>query len=73
MSHINASRTIRFAAADRRPMLLRWLSAARLAYRSRQHLVALDADQLRDVGITAEAAKTEANRPVWDVPAHWTQ
>ena len=39
--------------------------------RSRNALASLSADQLRDVGIDATEARTEAARPVWDAPAAW--
>lgn len=42
-------------------------------YRQRRALAALDAAALDDVGLSREAADTEAKRPVWDVPAHWRQ
>ncbi|NCO85596.1 MAG: DUF1127 domain-containing protein [Rhodobacterales bacterium] len=37
----------------------------------RRRLAALDAAQLRDLGLTRAQAAAEAARPVWDVPAHW--
>jgi uncharacterized protein YjiS (DUF1127 family) len=40
-------------------------------WRTRRQLRALDATQLSDIGITADAAYAEANRPVWDVPTNW--
>lgn len=36
-------------------------------YRQRRALAALDADQLRDLGLTREMAQTEASRPFWDI------
>ncbi|NER60288.1 DUF1127 domain-containing protein [Pseudomonas sp. MAFF212428] len=33
--------------------------------RSRQELLALDADQLRDIGLTREQALVEGHRPFW--------
>ncbi|MBV6285602.1 DUF1127 domain-containing protein [Pseudomonas aegrilactucae] len=33
--------------------------------RSRQQLLALDADQLRDIGLTREQAIEEGGRPFW--------
>ncbi|MGY9030648.1 MAG: DUF1127 domain-containing protein [Rhodobacterales bacterium] len=41
--------------------------------RQRRDLAGLDAHQLRDIGITAQQAETEAARPVWDAPSHWTR
>lgn len=40
-------------------------------WRTRRQLRALDPAQLRDIGITPDEARTEARRPVWDVPATW--
>ncbi len=42
-------------------------------YRQRKALAALEADQLRDLGLTREMAQKEANRPFWDAPDHWKQ
>lgn len=36
--------------------------------RQRAALRRLDADQLRDIDVTPEAARKEANRPFWDAP-----
>lgn len=49
------------------------LSAWRALGRQRRDLAKLDAQQLCDIGISAQQAKTEAARPVWDAPAHWTR
>ncbi|GFE65621.1 DUF1127 domain-containing protein [Litoreibacter roseus] len=40
-------------------------------YRQRRALLQLDETQLKDIGITAAEAETEANRPVWDAPSYW--
>ena len=40
-------------------------------WRSRQHLKRLDDRALADVGLSSKDALTEANRPIWDVPATW--
>lgn len=39
--------------------------------RQRRALNRLDALRLADIGVTGEAARREAARPVWDAPAHW--
>ncbi|MCO4847102.1 MAG: DUF1127 domain-containing protein [Yoonia sp.] len=49
------------------------LSAWRALGRQRRDLARLDAQQLCDIGISAAQAATEAARPVWDAPAHWTR
>ena len=40
-------------------------------WRTRRALAALDADALRDIGVSAKAAATEAAKPIWDVPQTW--
>ncbi len=40
-------------------------------YRQRRALARLNDAQLRDIGITAEAALSEAARPIWDIPGYW--
>jgi uncharacterized protein YjiS (DUF1127 family) len=39
--------------------------------RQRRALAALDDHQLRDIGLTPEDARQEAERQFWDVPNHW--
>ncbi|AWD23335.1 DUF1127 domain-containing protein [Fuscovulum blasticum] len=39
--------------------------------RQRDRLALLDARMLRDIGLSAEAAATEAARAVWNAPDHW--
>ncbi|WP_298919896.1 hypothetical protein [uncultured Roseobacter sp.] len=46
-------------------------STLRKLLKSRRDLANLDVRQLKDVGITPEAAEDEARRPVWDVPHGW--
>lgn len=41
------------------------------AWRQRRALGSLDPALLEDIGISREAAETEAARPFWDVPQHW--
>jgi uncharacterized protein YjiS (DUF1127 family) len=36
----------------------------------RRALACLDAAALTDIGLTYSAAKSEANRPFWDIPAN---
>ena len=39
--------------------------------RNRAALSRLDGHLLADIGITPDMARTESERPFWDVPAHW--
>jgi uncharacterized protein YjiS (DUF1127 family) len=52
----------------RRFSVLAMLGQMHSLARQRTALRGLDAAQLRDVNITAEAAQKEANRPFWDAP-----
>lgn len=47
------------------------LQRAVALWRSRRALAALDAAQLDDVGISAQQAQAEAQRPLWDAPSSW--
>ena len=58
----------------RRPWALRLINrfiAANALHRQQQALGRLDDHMLRDIGVTRLQAEAEANRPVWDAPAHW--
>ncbi|NNK79396.1 MAG: DUF1127 domain-containing protein [Litoreibacter sp.] len=41
-------------------------------YRQRRALLSLDDARLEDLGLSREAVKNEANRPIWDAPAYWS-
>lgn len=58
-------------AVGRAPSLLKALMSLDALYRSRRALSSLDNDRLADLGLDAESARSEAKRPVWDVPAGW--
>ena len=62
---------IRPVSGRRRPSYLRWIALAAEARRQRATLANLPPDRLDDIGLTPDAARAEANRPVWDVPGHW--
>jgi uncharacterized protein YjiS (DUF1127 family) len=40
-------------------------------WQQRRRLACLDEAALRDIGLTRTEALTEAERPIWDVPASW--
>ncbi len=52
------------------PLLDRFLAQVALR-RSRRRLTTLDDHILRDIGLTRAQAQAEADRPIWDAPAHW--
>lgn len=45
---------------------LRWLSAMAARRRSRYALLEMTDDQLRDIGVSRDAARREGLRPFWD-------
>lgn len=51
--------------------LFRWLADRNGLHRSRLRLAVLDDHLLRDIGVSREAARTEADRKGWDAPDHW--
>lgn len=53
--------------------LLRRITDAVALHRSRQHLRALDARLLEDIGVSRNQAQNEAERAIWDAPDHWTK
>jgi len=60
-------------SARRRTPLIRLISLAFSARRSRRALGQLDESALRDIGMTKHEAETEASRPIWDVPRNWRE
>ena len=52
--------------------LVKSLRKRQALWRSRRALARLDAHMLKDIGLTPEQARYEAELPVWDVPANWT-
>ena len=51
--------------------LFRWLSDRKGLRRSRLRLAVLDDHLLRDIGVSPDAARAEADRKGWDAPDHW--
>jgi uncharacterized protein YjiS (DUF1127 family) len=60
-------------SAARHRSFRQWLRKSVALSRQRQNLLELDAHLLQDIGITRKQAISEAQRPVWDVPANWRQ
>lgn len=62
-------------ACTPRPRASIWgrLAVWRALGKQRRDLARLDQDQLCDIGLSAGEARIEADRPVWDVPNHWTK
>lgn len=56
-----------------RPAARPSLSSLLGLWRQRRHLARLDDHALEDIGLDRAAARQEASRPFWDVPAHWRQ
>lgn len=68
MEHLHAQ-TLRH---DRpRQGIIAWLRLAFGLRRQRRRLTHLDRHLLKDIGLTETEARLEAERPLWDVPAHW--
>lgn len=51
---------------------LAWVARAFQTRRERDALARLEGAALKDLGLTEGQARREADRPLWDVPAHWT-
>jgi len=51
--------------------LFRYLLCRASLMRQRRALAQLDAERLDDIGLSADAARKEAARPIWDAPAYW--
>ncbi|MEM1432293.1 MAG: DUF1127 domain-containing protein [Pseudomonadota bacterium] len=47
------------------------LSSLYALYRQRQDLASLDDHLLKDIGLSKDQARQEAERPIWDVPSNW--
>ncbi len=73
MSHLSVSLACPSRPAPSKAVGLRRIITALAVWRSRRTLSGLEAHMLEDIGITAAQAKAEANRPIWDVPAHWVE
>lgn len=59
---------------DIKPRISLWTRMANMlnVRHQRKTLKDLDDHMLRDIGLTREEAMIEAEKPVWDVPRHWS-
>ncbi|MEM9250224.1 MAG: DUF1127 domain-containing protein [Pseudomonadota bacterium] len=62
-----------FMPSVRRTSIFAQIKALMGLARQRQALANLDDRALRDIGLTRQEAVGEAQRPVWDVPHHWSR
>lgn len=46
-------------------------SLAVAAWRQRRALESLPPERLQDLGLTEDQVRIEAQKPIWNVPAHW--
>jgi len=67
MTYFAPSRQNAIVCTPRRTGLRKILAV----WRQRQNLKKLDADALKDIGVSRTKAMAEANRPIWDVPNTW--
>lgn len=51
--------------------VLSWIGHALQTRRERKVLANMNTAQLNDIGLTPSQAHREAQKPIWDVPAHW--
>ena len=70
---INTSIITRRPAASRPRGIVSLLALSLQTWKERRALARLDADALRDIGLSAEDAARESDRPIWDVPSNWTR
>jgi len=71
MSDLSLRRAHAASGSRPRHSAIGWLMTAMDVWRSRQQLNSLEPHMLEDIGIAPKNAKSEASRPIWDVPAHW--
>ncbi len=71
MSSISNNSVRSVSALPRPNGILSNIGLAMAARGQRKALKYLDDAALRDIGLSRAEAEEEANRPIWDVPAHW--
>ncbi len=59
------------ATTPSRPALFSGLTARLAVWKQRRALLALDADALKDIGVTRRDADSEGKRSFWDAPDTW--
>ncbi len=69
--HTATLATRRVQSAGSAPRLWTLVRSALAAQRQRQFLARLDDRTLADIGLTRDQAVSEAQRPMWDIPANW--
>jgi len=67
------TRSLHYIASPKGSGLFGRAALALSAWRQRRHLDRLNDALLRDIGLTRAEAESEARRPIWDVPQHWTK
>lgn len=70
-SNITLANTLGFLQFGLRRTKTAPLRALLALSRQRTQLAELDATRLADIGVSAEQACVEANRPFWDAPSSW--
>ena len=60
-----------FTGALRPVSFVKTLLGLEATWRQRQELSQLPTELLKDIGVTREEARREANRGLWDAPGHW--
>lgn len=71
LSHANTRPGTRCGHARKPRGLLSALLGFDQNFRNRRQLDRLDAHLRRDVGLDEPAARTELDRPFWDIPTWW--
>jgi uncharacterized protein YjiS (DUF1127 family) len=71
MTHHTSTSFAAPCPAPQRLGLIKRLWALQALARQRRTLARLSPERLDDLGLTRDAAQTEAARPVWDAPTHW--
>lgn len=63
--------TLTHLGHEKRQGVIGRIMAARRARKEMARIAQYDARLLDDVGLTRQDALSAAQKPIWDVPAHW--